>query len=165
MIRSISASVALILAVPATLEPCSVSVCTCTSAARLGLTAAGLVAWNRDRAERVVLGTVVRIDTLAPAPIRPDDKSHMVRRVVARVRAERIWRGPNIDTLTVVNTTVELKWSCEQELVLGESYVIFAQRLPDHLLSAPRCSGTVIRRDAAPTLAVLGAGDPTPPSR
>ena len=106
----------------------------------------------------MLLGTVTRIDTLAPSTTRVNDDSIQVRRVVARLHVERVWRGPVVDTMTVLTTHVQLNWSCERELSLGESYVIFADRSGDGLPTVSRCSGTVERASAASTLEALGAG-------
>jgi hypothetical protein len=155
MIRSMVATSVALLSVAGPLEPCARTACVCSRPGEPAPTPAETVVSRRDRASVVALGTVMRIDTLPSTTIRFDDRTITLRRVVARVHVERVWRGTVTDTVSVLNTHVELKSSCELGLELGESYVIFATRRADGLLATTTCSGTVEQRDAAFTINVL----------
>ena len=158
MLRSIAVGLGLLPIVGTPARPCDVPACVCVLPDRVGLSPTEFIERQRERTERLVLGTVTRIDTLPSSTTRFNDGTMRVRRVVARMRVERVWRGPVVDTMTVLNTHVELKSSCEMELSLGRSYVVFAQRLGESSLTATECSGTVERTHAASTLEVLGPG-------
>jgi hypothetical protein len=141
---------------------CELAACRCIDAAALGQTPAEFVHARRDRAERVVLGTVSRIDTLSRVTWGTGKDQVALRPIVARVAVRRVWRGPITDTMTVMVTSVERRSSCDLQLVVGQSYVIFASRTGGGPLATRQCSGTEEERAAGPTLSVLGPGQQRP---
>ena len=78
--------------------------------------------------------------------------------LATRVSVRRVWKGPVVDTLTVVAATTGIASSCDIALKPGESYVIFAARGEDGVLSTMQCTGTAAERDATATIAILGTG-------
>lgn len=145
--------------------PCASVACRCISPEASGLSFAHFVQARRDRAERVILGTVTRLDTLARTSRSSGDDVVQSRPVVARIRVRRVWRGPVTDTMTVMVTTTGSRSSCDLEMRPGEGYLIFASRTEGGLLSTRQCTGTETERGAAEALSVLGAGEPAAPRR
>ena len=141
-------------------EPlCATGVCRCVPAAALHLSDADFVRRQRDRADQVILGRVIGIDTLPALPIigahgQPDSD----RAIVARVHVQRVWRGPVADTMLVQFRTLERASTCDLGLQPQHEYVIFASRMADGLLVTAQCTGTVAVEAAAATLAALGEG-------
>jgi hypothetical protein len=158
MLRSLSRVAGLLLAFPVSAAPCERAACSCVSQAAMGLSDAEFVRARRDRAERVVLGTVLRLDTLARTTWGRSDDTVAFRPIVARVRVRRVWRGSLADTMTVMLTTVEEQSSCDLTLRPGEAYLVFAARTAGGPLATRYCSGTVDERLAKDVIAVLGAG-------
>jgi hypothetical protein len=111
----------------------------------------------------VVLGTVVRFDTLARSGWGHGSDAVALRPIVAHVRVRRVWRGALTDTMTVMVTTLESQSSCDLEMRPGQAYLIFAARTEGGPLAARQCSGTVEERSAADVIAVLGAGQASRP--
>ena len=149
---------------PAPSRACLERMCRCVSAADQHITDAELVRARRERSERVVLGRVTGIDTLAAERmLGPGDDTVAIRQIVARVHVERVWRGPRTDTLTVRFHTVEWPSSCDLPLEKNGRYVIFAYRLERRWLVTTQCSGTIEARAASATLAALGEGRATRP--
>jgi hypothetical protein len=140
------------------LGECERAFCRCISASTLGVSPEQLVQKQRDLAERVVLGRVVRIDSLAPHLVQHGPKSVDVRELAARVAVLRVWKGPALDTLTVVFGSTPIASSCDLTLLAGESYVIFATPWGDGALHTRQCTGTVAEVGAAATMAALGPG-------
>jgi hypothetical protein len=81
-----------------------------------------------------------------------------VRDLAARVVVSRIWKGPAVDTLTVVFGSTPIVSSCDLTLLAGGSYVIFAASGDDGVLWTRQCTGTALESDAAATIAALGPG-------
>jgi len=111
----------------------------------------------------VVLGTVIRVDTLARVAWRTEPYAATLHPIVARVRVGRVWRGPLADTMTVMVATVEMRSSCELELRPGESYLIFATRTEGGPLATRQCSGTIEEREAADSFDALGPSQASRP--
>jgi hypothetical protein len=143
--------------------PCERSACRCIPASALGQSDADFVRARRDRAERVVLGTVARLDTLPRTTWGNGTDAVASRPIVARVHVRRVWRGSLADTMTVMVTTLESQSSCDLPIRIGESYLIFAARTEGGPLATRQCSGTVEERAAADAIAVLGAGQASRP--
>jgi hypothetical protein len=137
---------------------CERAFCRCVPASMLGLTEEQLVRRRLDHAERVVLGRVVRTDTLAPRTVGHGPDQFTVIPLATRVRVVRVWKGAAVDTLTVVAGTTGIESSCDLALEPGESYVVFASRGEDGLLYTRQCTGTASERDAAATISLLGTG-------
>jgi hypothetical protein len=114
---------------------------------------------KRDAAERVAFGAVVRIDTLPRVSWGAGHDAVTLSPIVARVAVRQVWRGAVRDTMTVMFQTLESRWSCELTLRVGTSYVIFARRTEGGPLGTGACTGTAEAKDAAATLAALGAGE------
>jgi hypothetical protein len=140
-------------------DRCERAYCRCIPASVLGLTDEELVRRRLDLAERVVLGRVVRIDSLAPRLVEHGPDTVQVRELAARVAVSRIWKGPRVDTLTVVFGSTPIASSCDLALQAGFSYVIFAVPYDDGAMRTRQCTGTGAEVDAAATIAVLGAGE------
>ena len=60
---------------------------------------------------------------------------------------------------TVVFGSIGLVSSCDLDLKPGDSYVLFATRGEDGLMRTRQCTGTALEREAAATIAALGAGE------
>jgi hypothetical protein len=106
----------------------------------------------------------MRVDTLAAERMfGPGGDMEAIRQIVARVRVQRVWRGPLTDTATVRFSTVKGASSCDLALLRGERYLIFAMRLNERHLITMQCSGTVDARTAEPTIAILGEGQAPKP--
>lgn len=157
---SASALLTLLTAFPrrAGADRCERAFCRCIPASVLGLTEEQLVRRRLDHAERVVLGRAVRTDTLAPHMVDHGPDQITVSPLATRVSVRRVWKGPAVDTLTVVAATTGIASSCDIALKPGESYVLFATRGDDGVLYTRQCTGTAAERDAAATIAILGAG-------
>ena len=155
---AVAVALAVVLAAPASGRPCEPVACVC-SRVELGMSPADGVNAQRDRAERVVLGSVVRIDTLARAPWGSGENAVSLRPIVARVRVERVWRGPLVDTMTVMLTTTVGRSSCDLQLRPTASYLIFATRTASGPLAARQCSGTAEKSTATAAIAALGVGE------
>jgi hypothetical protein len=132
--------------------------CRCVSASVPGSAAETLVSHQRERASRVVLGRVVRIDTLPPYMVEHGPNLVKSHALAARVAVARIWKGPRVDTLTVVFRSIGIASSCDLVLETGSSYVIFASGGEDGVLRTRQCTGTARERDATITIAALGPG-------
>ena len=158
MLRSFLPVAILALATSASTAPCELTACRCIPASALGQSAAEFVRARSARAERVVLGTVISLDTLPRVAWGSGRNAVALRPVVAHVRVRRVWRGALADTMTVMVTTLESHSSCDMELRAGEAYVLFAARTEGGPLATRQCSGTVEERSAADVIAVLGAG-------
>jgi hypothetical protein len=113
---------------------------------------------QRERATRVVLGRVVRIDSLATHLVPHGPASVGVRQLAARVAVSRVWKGPPVDTLTVVFGSTPVASSCDLSLQAGSSYVIFALADDDGALRTRQCTGTAAEVDARATISALGPG-------
>jgi hypothetical protein len=163
MLRSFVPVAVLSLAIPVSPAPCELGACRCIPASALGQSAAEFVRARRDRAERVVLGTVIRLDTLARVAWGSGPDAVALRPIVAHVRVRRVWRGSLADTMTVMVTTLKSRSSCDLAMRPGEAYLIFAARTEGGPLATRRCSGTVDERTAADAIAVLGAGQASRP--
>ena len=124
-----------------------------------GASAEKLVHAQRDRADRVVLGKVVRIDTLAAYMVEHGPTQIPTRALSAHVAVSRVWKGAPVDTMTVMFGTIGLVSSCDLALQAGTSYVIFASRYDDGVLHTRQCTGTAREGDATTTIAALGAGE------
>lgn len=156
------ATVLLLLAVaprPALGARCHAAFCRCVSVSAAVISPEEFVHRQRDRADRVVLGKVVRIDTLALQIVPHGPTGIAVRSLAARVRVSRVWKGPRTDTLRVVFGSIGIASSCDLDLKAGESYVLFATRGEDGLLRTRQCTGTAPELEAATTIAALGAGE------
>ena len=162
MLRSLLPVTVLALAAPVSASPCEVA-CRCVSPAALGQSLAEFVRARRDRAERVVVGTVIRLDTLARVAWGSGHDAVALRPIVAHVSVRRVWRGSLADTMTVMVTTVESRSSCDLEMRPGESYLIFASRTEGGPLATRQCSGTVEERAAPDAFEVLGSGQAARP--
>jgi hypothetical protein len=114
-----------------------------------------IVRGRRERATHVVLGRVVRIDSIAPRLVEHGPNQVEVRDLAARVAVSRVWKGPVVDTLTVVFGTTPIASSCDLTLQAGSSYVIFAE-LYESELRTRQCTGTAAEVDATATIAALG---------
>jgi len=136
---------------------CERAYCRCIPPA--GTPVAEIVRGQRERATQVVLGRVVRIDSLTPRLVEHGPNRVEVRDLAARVAVSRIWKGLRVDTLTVVFGSTPLASSCDLALDPGESYVIFAARGEDGWLYTRQCTGTAPERDATATISALGAGE------
>jgi len=138
-------------------DRCEATACRCVSASDFGLSAEQLVRRQRDQAERVVLGRVARVDTLAPYMVQHGPmqvESHLLE---ARVAVSRVWKGPAVDTLSVVFGSIGIASSCDMSLEAGSSYVIFASGY-DGVLRTRQCTGTALESVAASTISALGPG-------
>jgi hypothetical protein len=140
-------------------DSCERAFCRCVPASVLGLTEEQLVRRRLDHAERVVLGRVVRTDTLGPHTVEHGPDQITVSPLATRLSVLRVWKGPAVDTLTVVAGTTGIVSSCDLALVPGESYVIFAARGEDGLLNTRQCTGTAPEHDATATISALGPGE------
>jgi hypothetical protein len=140
----------------ATPARCDRAFCRCVPPA--ALSAEEIVRERRERATRVVLARVVRIDSLAPRLVEHGPNQVAVYDLAARVAVSRVWKGPLVDTLTVVFGSTPLASSCDLSLVAGFSYVIFATSYDDGVLRTRQCTGTAAEADAATTIAALGTG-------
>ena len=165
MLGLLSSSLFTVLGAPthgAVMNRCERAFCRCIPASALGLSVEELVRRQRERAARVVLGRVVRVDTLAPYMVEHGPAQVASRAVAARVAVSRVWKGSGVDTLTVVFGSIGVASSCDLSLEAGFSYVIFASRGDDGLLYAGQCTGTALEEHAASTLSALGPGqEPT----
>ena len=137
-------------------DRCERIACRCVPASVLGLTDEELVRRRLGHAERVVLGRVVRIDTLAPHMEGHGPDQVSVSPVATRITVSRVWKGPAVDTLTVVVGNTAIESSCDLRLEPGESYVIFASRGENGLLFTSQCTGTASEHDATATISALG---------
>jgi len=133
---------------------CERAYCRCIPPA--GVSVEEVVRGQRERATQVVLGRVVRIDSLAPRLVEHGPNRVEVRDLAARVTVSRIWKGPRVDTLTVVFGSTPLASSCDLTLQAGSSYVIFAVRYDDGALRTRQCLGTAAEDDATATISALG---------
>ena len=87
---------------------------------------------------------------------------------VATARVLRSWKGPSSSTIRLAtgafrNDRVLTIGTCALRFRRGEEYLLFATRRPDGLYSTHRCSGTVLRADAAPILQSLDSAQIGPP--
>ncbi len=148
-------------------------------AAAYGLTPGEHVRRQRDRADVVVLATVLRVDTL-PDPVSDVQPGAPSRAnapasgpVVARLRVARAWHGPphgtapvgtrhttraapNADTLSVAfHAAPDRRTSCDVALAPGAAYLVFAERGPGGLLWTRQCTGTRPAAGAGAALAAL----------
>jgi hypothetical protein len=140
-------------------ERCGAFRCSCVPASAMGLTEAQLELRQRDRAAAVLLGTVVRIDTLPSAAVRKDAGERAAGPVVARLRVERVWKGALADTATVVlQDAPGLRTSCDLAMAVGERYLVFAAAGGPAALRTRQCTGTRRAGAADTALATFGAG-------
>ena len=102
---------------------------------------------------------MVRIDSLTPHLVEHGPNRVEVRELAARVAVSRIWKGPPVDTLTVVFGSTPLASSCDLTLNAGSSYVIFALPSDDGTLWTRQCTGTAAEADAAATISALDPGE------
>jgi hypothetical protein len=119
---------------------------------------AAMVTRRAGWAERVVLGTVVDVDTLAPTTSRMGQHTFTTHPIVARVLVRHVWKGPVTDTMTVMFATAVTQTSCSIDLRLGVSYLVFGRTMRDGSMATNWCSGTIEERQGAATLAALGSG-------
>lgn len=157
MLRFLLSAAVAALAAPGPAFACSVA-CRCIPATALGQSQAEFVRAQRDRAERVVVGTIIRLDTLPRVTWGTGPGAVTLTPIVAYVRVRRVWRGSLADTMTVMVTTVESRSSCDLELRPSESYLIFATHTERGPLATRQCSGTVEERAAADAFEALGRG-------
>jgi hypothetical protein len=135
-------------------DGCTRAFCRCIPPA--GLSTEAIVRGRRERASAVVLGRVVRIDSISPRLVEHGPNQVEVRDLAARVVVSRTWKGPRVDTLTVVFGSRPIASSCDLSLNVGSSYVIFAEDYGDGVLRTRQCTGTASESDAAATIAALG---------
>jgi hypothetical protein len=121
-------------------------------------TIAEMATRKADAADRVALGTVVRIDTLPPQVWGTPGREIARQPIVARVLVRRVWRGPVTDTLTVMFGTTTWRTSCDLTLRPGVSYVIFGKAHGGGPLATYMCTGTMHENDASEVIAALGRG-------
>jgi hypothetical protein len=122
------------------------------------MSVAEIVRGQRERATQVVLGRVVRIDSMAPRLVEHGPNRVEVRGLAARVAVSRVWKGPRVDTLTVVFGSTPIASSCDLNLLTGSTYVIFASSYDDGVLRTRQCTGTAAEADATATISALGPG-------
>ena len=158
MMRWTIAVAALALVTPAVAAPCELSACKCY-AAGIDPNSPDFVRGQRDQAERVVLGTVTRFDTVT-LPSHDWRPAYEWRVVVARVKVQRVWRGSLADTMSVMVGNVGGHSDCDLRMGAGQSYLIFATRMEDGTLTTHKCSGTLAEREATDVITVLGEGQP-----
>jgi hypothetical protein len=139
-------------------DRCERAFCRCVSASALGLSAEELVHRQRERANNVVLGRVVRVDTLAPHLVGHGPERITSRALAAHLTVSRVWKGLPTDTLTVVFGSIGLRSSCDLSLETDSSYVIFASRDEEGVLRTTQCTGTAPEGDATATISALGPG-------
>lgn len=138
-------------------DGCERVFCRCIPPA--GVSVEEIVRGQRERATQVVLGRVVRIDSLAPQLVQHGPAQVEVRSLAARVAVSRTWKGPRVDTLTVVFGSTPIASSCDLSLQEGRSYVIFAARDENGVMMTRVCSGTTSEEDATATISALGPGE------
>jgi hypothetical protein len=141
--------------------PCEGVACRCREAADEGQTEQEFFHARRDRADRIVKGTVIRLDTLSKRSYPPQAGGRSL--IVARIRVHQVWRGPRTDTMTVVLTALEDRSSCDMILEPASEYLVFAIHRTDSLLTTRMCWGTERIDRAGDALAVLGPGTPVRP--
>lgn len=142
-------------------DRCERAFCRCIPASDRGISAEELVREQRERATRVVLGRVVRVDTLAPYMVQHGPTQVESHALAARVAVSRVWKGPRVDTLTVIFGSIGIASSCDLSLEAGSSYVIFASG-DDDALRTRQCTGTALESIATSTISALGPGqEPT----
>lgn len=163
MLRSSLPVIALAFTPAFTAPRCELLACRCTPVESTGQTPTQFVHARRERAERVALGRVVRLDTLHKVSWGTGSDAVTIRPIVAHIRVKRVWRGPLSDTMTVMVTTLESRSTCDLELRPGATYLIFAARTEGGPLATRKCSGTEEERTAADALAALGPGQPVRP--
>jgi hypothetical protein len=138
---------------------CERAFCVCSPALFPGAPVEEVVQRWREQASRVVLGRVVRVDTL---PIPPFVQSGIpgaaTGALAARVAVSLVWKGVRADTLTVVFGMTGAWSTCQVSLAAGKTYVIFAVRDGDDVLRIRRCTGTEFQSEAQSTIAALGPG-------
>jgi hypothetical protein len=126
---------------------CASSRCTCTFDMP-GADTERLTEAKLREASAVFLGTVVRIDTAATGPI------------VAHFAVERRWKGASAESVAVVVREAPRGPStCEIDVRLGESYLVFALPRGERELQTHRCDGTTLGAlagNAVSTLTRLG---------
>ena len=141
----------------ASADRCERAFCRCIPP--VGISTPELVRGQRERATQVVLGRVVRIDSLTPELVQHGPAQVEVRALAARVAVSRIWKGPRLDTLTVVFGSTPIASSCDVSLQVGSSYVIFASRGENDVLYTRQCTGTAAEEQAAATITALDTGE------
>ena len=105
-----------------------------------------------ERAQMVFAGRVIRVRP--PAPWTPDT----IRIHEALFAIEHQWKGPPLDTITVI--FVETGGSCDSRLETGRSYLIYAETAwdPKLPLYVHECQRTQHLSLAGVDLAALGPG-------
>jgi len=143
----------------AVVERCEPIRCRCITAADRGISAEELVRRRREYATRVVLGRVMRVESLSPHLVEHGPNQVEVYDLAARVAVSRVWKGPLVDTLTVVFGSTPIVSSCDLTMYAGFSYVIFAAPYDDGALRTRQCTGTAAEPEATATISVLGPGE------
>jgi hypothetical protein len=133
---------------------CERAFCRCIPPARASVEQ--IVHGQRERAAQVVLGRVVRVDSLAPRLAEHGPNQVAVYDLAARVAVSRVWKGPVVDTMTVVFGSTPIASSCDLTLLTGSSYVIFAVAYDDGVLRTRQCTGTAAEAEATATISALG---------
>lgn len=103
-------------------------------------------------APAVFLGTVVRIDSTASGSVS------------AHFAVERRWKGaPGESVAVIVREARRDPSTCEIDVRLGESYLVFAKPRGDRALQTHRCDGTTRAAHAVDALSTLTRlGNPAP---
>ncbi|HEX7977051.1 MAG TPA: hypothetical protein VF461_00505 [Gemmatimonadaceae bacterium] len=133
---------------------CEPAYCRCIPPA--GVSVGEVVRGQRERSTQVVLGRVVRVDTVAPQLVQHGPANMEVHGLAARVSILRVWKGPLVDTLTVDFGSTPVASSCDLSLEVGRSYVIFATRDENGVVRSRVCNGTTAEDDATATISALG---------
>ena len=145
-----------LVAGPIQAPACDTRLCRCVPAAAMGLSPDAYRRAQRDRADVVVLATVLRVDTLADLRVGKDGPPDGP--VVARLSVGDTWKGTHSDTISVlVHTSWRVTRSCDHAFRPGEQYLVFATIGTGGMLRTDACAGTQHARDAGATIVVLGA--------
>lgn len=124
------------------------------SAAGRGRTGREHVIAQRDGADEVFLGVVVRVDT-SWARNRGADREGAL---IARFRVERRWKGSRPDTISVLAATTRQTSSCDYRFTLGERYLVFGLGTDrSAALRTDHCAGTRTSAHVDSAIAALGA--------
>ena len=133
----------------------------CVCSWRRLATPAEQIAVQRELAAAVLAGRVVAVERDSARGGRTwrhaGDTSQMRQRLVARVAAQRWWKGDATDTVTIVlRRDLRHGTSCDMMLRADSSYLLFAHRDGDEL-TATSCGGTRLLSSADSVLPLLGA--------
>lgn len=124
-------------------DACAASRCTCAFDIP-GADADQAVESQLRVSSAVFLGTVQRIDTSTAGP------------VVAHFAVTRRWKGAPVDSIAVVvREAPRAASTCEIDVRLGESYLVFARPRGERALQTYRCDGTTLDAYAGRAVTVL----------